>query len=229
MIQVSLRFQRSPHAFADDASKISYLIGAHRDRALSWAESYLPLHPLESLIYVQFVQGFKSVFHHHLRADEAARRLSALRQGHSSVAEFSIYFRVKAAETGWGDAALRGAFVCGLSERLKDELATSDEPESFEELVKLAIRIDNRLRKSEREKERGGQGCTTSGEGASTRTVTQPSFPPAPVQAWSPPGNNTEEPMQLGRTRLTPEECQRRFKRWLCLYCGQLYLLASFG
>ncbi|CAI5691324.1 unnamed protein product [Oreochromis niloticus] len=170
LIQVSLLFQRFPHVFADDASKISHLIGALRDRALSWAESYLALHPLESLTYVQFVQDFKSVFHHPLRADEAARQLSALRQGHSSVAEFSIDFRVKAAETGWGDAALHGAFICGLSERLKDELATRDEPESFEELVKLAIRIDNRLREREREKERGGQGHTTSGEGVSTRT-----------------------------------------------------------
>lgn len=35
---------------------------------------------------------------------------------------------------------LCGAFVSGRNERMKDELANRDEPESFEALVNLAIR-----------------------------------------------------------------------------------------
>lgn len=218
LIQVSLLFQRFPHAFSDDASKISHFIGALRDRALNWAESYLALHPLETVTYEQFVRDFKAVFHHPLRSDEAARQLHGLRQGSRSVAEFSIDFRVKAAETGWGDDALRGAFVIGLSDRLKDELATRDEPESFEALVNLAIRIDNRLR--ERVEERGGRSRAGLGEYAAVRVVSRPP-PPGPARAWSPPADTAVEPMQLGRTRLTPEERQRRFEGRLCLYCGQ--------
>lgn len=142
LIQVSLLFRRFPRAFSDDASKISYVIGSLRDHALSWAESYLTLHPLKTISYTQFIRDLKAVFHHPLRADEAARQLSGLRQGSQSVAEFSINFRVKAAETGWADNALRGAFVNCLTERMKDELATRNEPEDFEALVDLAIRID---------------------------------------------------------------------------------------
>lgn len=218
LIQVSLLFQRFPQAFSDDASKISHIIGALRDRALDWAESYLALHPLETVTYVQFVRDFKAVFHHPLRSDEAARQLHGLRQGSQSVAEFSIDFRVKAAETGWGDDALRGAFIIGLNDRMKDELATRDEPESFEALVNLAIRIDNRLR--ERERERGGRFRAGCGEHAAVRAVSRPP-PPGPAHAWSPPAATAEEPMQLGRTRLTPEERRRRFEGRLCLYCGQ--------
>uniref|UniRef100_A0AAX7UZA9 Retrotransposon gag domain-containing protein n=1 Tax=Astatotilapia calliptera TaxID=8154 RepID=A0AAX7UZA9_ASTCA len=105
LIQVSLLFQRYPQAFSNDAVKISHVIGALRDRALDWAESYLALHPVETVTYVQFVRDFKAVFHHPLRSDEAARQLHGLRQGGRSVAEFSIDFRVKAAETGWGEDA----------------------------------------------------------------------------------------------------------------------------
>lgn len=218
LIQVSLLFQRYPQAFSNDAVKISHVIGALRDRALDWAESYLALHPVETVTYEQFVQDFKAVFHHPLRSDEAARQLHGLRQGGRSVAEFSIDFRVKAAETGWGEDALRGAFVIGLDDRMKDELATRDEPESFEALVNLAIRIDNRLR--ERERERGGRVCAGSAERAAVRTIFRPP-PPGPARARSPPASAAEEPMQLGRTRLTLEERRRRFEGRLCLYCGQ--------
>ena len=42
--------------------------------------------------------------------------------------------------------ALHSAFLKGLSKVLKDELASRDNPDTLDELIVLAIRIDNRLR-----------------------------------------------------------------------------------
>lgn len=51
-----------------------------------------------------------------------------------------------AEEIGWDDSALKGIFVNSLSDFLKDQLATRDEPDSLDGLISLAIRLDNRLR-----------------------------------------------------------------------------------
>lgn len=58
------------------------------------------------------------------------------------VTEFTIDFRILAQKSGWNDPALRGAFYHGLNDKIKDELATRDEPEILDELIALAIRID---------------------------------------------------------------------------------------
>lgn len=44
-------------------------------------------------------------------------------------------------ESGWND---RAVFLKGLSDEMKDELTTREEPDSLEELISLAIKIDNR-------------------------------------------------------------------------------------
>ncbi|XP_039980330.1 uncharacterized protein LOC120788552 [Xiphias gladius] len=71
-----------------------------------------------------------------------------------------------------------------------------DLPKSFEGLVELAIKIDNRMQ--ERERLRGATG------------------------PGSAPFSPKEEPMQLGRTRLSQQERQRRQREGLCLYCGEM-------
>ena len=87
-----------------------------------------------------------------MQGKEAAKRWLNLRQGPVSVAEYSVDFRVLAAESGWGEEALQSVFVHGLSNVLKDELAARDSAASLDELILLAIRLDNRLRERRREK-----------------------------------------------------------------------------
>uniref|UniRef100_UPI0037E7A689 uncharacterized protein n=1 Tax=Semicossyphus pulcher TaxID=241346 RepID=UPI0037E7A689 len=114
---------------------------------------------------------------------EAARGLLALRQGNSRVADHSIRFRTLAAESEWDENSLSDTFLHNLSEDIKDHLAPLDLPPDFDSLVALAIKIDNRLHERRLEKD----------------------------NATVPPGGR-EEPMQLGHTRLSPEERQRRLK-----------------
>ncbi len=73
-------------------------------------------------------------------------RLLTLRQITHSAAEYAIQFRTPAAGSGWNDEALVVCFENGLSEELKDELATRDPVYSLERLIDQVILLGNRLR-----------------------------------------------------------------------------------
>lgn len=91
-----------------------------------------------------FSNEMRKVFDH-IQGKEASGHLLSLRQGKSFVSEYSIDFHILAAETGWDERALQGVFFRGLSEEVKDQLATRDETSSLDELISLSIRLDNRF------------------------------------------------------------------------------------
>lgn len=100
--------------------------------------------------FTTFVSEIKKVFDHPVWGRDAAKCLLSLRQGSHSVAEFSVEFRTIAEDSGWNDEALQGIFVGGLSELLKDELVSRDDPASLDVLVSQAIKVDNRLHERRR-------------------------------------------------------------------------------
>lgn len=145
------------------------------------------------------------MFDHPVGGRDAANRLFQLRQGNSSVAEYAVLFRTLAAESGWNMEALMAAFRHGLSGCIKDELAAKDPAEDLEALIDQTIRLDSRLRERRRERQppRGSTTC-----------------PDAPIQGLSQSPPAPEEPMQLGGSRLTQAERDRRMRERCCLYCG---------
>lgn len=212
LLQCKLAFSRAPVAYNSDNAKITFLVRALKGQALRWSEAFFDSHPIEQLTYAQFLEEFKRVFDHPLRQEEAAKRILSLRQGKRSVAEHSIAFRVIAQETGWDNDALKGIFVNSLSEYFKDQLASRDDPETLDEAIKLAVRLDDRLR--ERQKGKKSKPHERSAPGFRSFPVPPP-CPPIAHQKEEP------EPMQLGRTRLSPEERQRRMQAKECIYCGK--------
>lgn len=68
-----------------------------------------------------------------------------MRLGSCLVSEHAIVFRVTAADSGWNSEALKSAFLNSLSDQLQDQIATRDEPDSLDDLINPAIRLDNRL------------------------------------------------------------------------------------
>lgn len=84
----------------------------------------------------------------------------------------------------------------------------------------LAIRLDNSIRERTREWQ-GMQGrqSRTSIQPYSSDSTSMSAEVTYYAQDQRPPSAN--EPMQLGRTRLTPAERQRRMRDQLCLYCAQ--------
>ena len=112
-----------------------------------------------------------------------------------------------AAAADWEQRALRSVFLQSLDESLKDELARLEQPVTLDELIALAVRLDNRL---------WARG--------KSRSDSPPVFRPAPSErlparpAAAPP--SPPEPMQLGRVRLTPDERQQCMSSRLCIYCA---------
>ena len=220
LTQCGLHFELQSVHYPTDRTKIAYLISHLTGRAEAWATAEWARNSPLCNSFALFSKTFTQIFQHVTPGREAARMLVHLRQGRRRVADYAIEFRTVAAESGWNQTALMDAFLCGLSSALKDHLAALDLPEDLDALIALAIKIDKRL--FEREKERGAvktssrnydRGFFPSGRG-------MPSSPPQPVGSPSQAARG-EEPMQLGRARLSPEERWRRIQDGVCIYCGQ--------
>ena len=134
------------------------------------------------------------VFDQSVSSAESAKKLMSIRQGKGSVADYGIAFRTLAAVNGWNDAALVVAFHHGLSDTIKDGLASAGCPSDLEPLISHAMRLDNHLRERRRD-----QGPSQS-------------YPVTPGQFWSPvpPPLENPEPMQIGCTDITAAERERR-------------------
>ena len=119
---------------------------------LDWALAFFQWHSLDSFTFSTFQEELKRTFDHPFREANAAKRLLNLKQGSQTVAEFMVEFHILAAETGWPDSVLQGVLIKALNEQMKDQLASQEEPSSFEDFITLAIRIDNRLAERRRER-----------------------------------------------------------------------------
>ncbi|XP_044220499.1 uncharacterized protein LOC122990974 [Thunnus albacares] len=146
LLQCSLAFEQQPQTYSTDKSKVAYVVGLLTGRAKAWGAAVWDSSLSITSSYDNFVAEMKKVFDHPVRGRDTSKRLLSLHQGSHSVAEFSVEFRTLATESGWNDEALQGFFLSGLSDTVKDELAARDESTSLDELIPLAIRLDNRLR-----------------------------------------------------------------------------------
>lgn len=180
-----------------------------RDRALTWAQAQLQANP--EITYADFLSKFKAVFDKGSSTEAAGHRLLNLKQGKRSMADFSVDFWTLAAQTKWGQEALRTTLLNNINEDLKDELMMRELPPSLEAVMSLCIQVDDRLR--------------------ARRSVRRHALQ-EPLASRDPPpesrgareyseGEEGEQPMQIGRSRLSPAERQRRFSAGECLYCGR--------
>ena len=224
--QCSLVFDQQPLTYSTDKSRIAFVMSLLSERAAAWAVAISRSNSPICFSFSSFTEEFLKVFDHPLRSKEASSRLLSLRQGEKSVADHSIDFRILAIDSGWDERALQGVFLRGLRDELRDELAARDETTSLDDLISLATRLDNRLR--ERRRERSGRASHTPPV-MRTMSPHHRGLAPSPLPPSSsdriPPGStpallDIEEPMHLGRMKLTPTERQRRHLRGLCLYCG---------
>lgn len=159
----------------------------------------------------------RKVFDHPIKGGETGDRLLMLKQEGRSVVDYVVELRVLAAESGWDSIALRRVFVRGLSEVLKDELASRDEHSNLDDPISLVVRLDNRLRESLRERATLPASCTN---------VLPEQFKAPLAEVFnapmvSSPPRDQEEPMQLGGTRLSASERQTRLRSGRRLYCGK--------
>uniref|UniRef100_A0A3P9MBI2 Gypsy retrotransposon integrase-like protein 1 n=1 Tax=Oryzias latipes TaxID=8090 RepID=A0A3P9MBI2_ORYLA len=200
LLQCRLIFQQAPRHYHADHSKITLIVNSLRGKALQWAQAYLTANPISQIPFERFLGEFRLVFDQPRKEEEATRRLLALKQRHKSVSDHLIDFRILAVEAGWPDIALKGVFYQSLNDSIKDHLCSQPEARSFDELVTAALRSDVRLRERHAERPRQDKRPFTSVS------------PPSPaanyvhVLSHDSVGRSTEEPMQIGHSKLTPED-----------------------
>lgn len=205
--QCQLTFELQPTTYPSDRARIAYVITLLVDKARAWATSIWQRQGPECSDFKKFTEEMLRVFDQSVASTEAAKRLMYIRQGKNSVADYAVSFRTLAAVSDWNEPALVSAFHHGLSDRVKDGLAAVGCPSNLESLISHAIRLDNRLRERQRDVT---STCKT---------------PDAAAQTWFPSStsqiSDPTEPMQIGRTRLSTSEKERRWREKCCLYCGK--------
>uniref|UniRef100_A0A3Q2NY42 Ty3 transposon capsid-like protein domain-containing protein n=1 Tax=Fundulus heteroclitus TaxID=8078 RepID=A0A3Q2NY42_FUNHE len=207
LFQCSLVFNHSLNLFPHDDSKISYVLRLLTGRALKWAESRFSAYQRFDCSFPEFINEFKMFFSAVSDEVQDSRRLLGIKQHGRRLSDFAVEFRTLAAAASWEQRALKTVFFQAVDEPLKDELACLEEPAILNELISLAIRLDNQIRSRSRGRmERPLPVRAPLPE----RNPSRPSLAPP-----SPP-----EPMQLGRVRLSQTERQQCMEARLCIYCA---------
>ncbi len=194
LLQCSLFLDQQPSLYPTDISRASFICSLLSGRALEWATAVWEGGSLSFPPLNEFLHQFREVFEHSASGEEPGEQLLALRQGKDTAADYSLTFRTLAAQTGWESGPLKLLYRKGLSAELQSELACRDEGRTLEEFINITIRLDNLLR---------SRRSSRSPLASAPATITEP------------------EPMQVGVTRLSLDERERRIKHHLCLYCGQ--------
>lgn len=93
--------------------------------------------------YGNFEEKLRQAFEDPDEERTATRHLKNLRQTGLALV-YNREFRRLASKLNLGESALQEYFYDGLRDDVKDELSKMDKPDSFDEYVNMAIKIDNR-------------------------------------------------------------------------------------
>lgn len=124
-------FNQQPSTYPSDNSRVAFVSSLLSDRAAAWASAATATNPMLCSNFQAFLQEMRKVFDHPVKGRKAVNQLLSLKHCNQSV-EYSVSFRILAAETEWNQVALQGVFLKGLSEEVKDELAIRDETASLD-------------------------------------------------------------------------------------------------
>jgi reverse transcriptase-like protein/uncharacterized protein DUF4939/aspartyl protease len=219
--QVELYMAFNRHRFLFETGQVLFIITLLRGAAFDWISPFLmdcaANETLEGRVSTVckketrklfmtvggFGEGIRQVFGDIEEERSAERSLQHLTQ-RGSAANYTADFQSLAARTKWDEAALQARYYQGLKDKVKDEIARSEKPDDLQEMIQLAVKIDNRL--YERTLEKKGQ--------YSNRLTGHHSKGTAKYHS----------PMELDATikRKTPckEVMDERRKKGLCFECG---------
>lgn len=208
-----LMFALQPRTFSTEQARVAYAINHLTGRARLWGTAEWDRRSPACTSFSLFATELRKVFDLGPTSSEASRDLMSIRQGSRTVADFSIDFRTLASRSTWNTPALVDAFLHSLADYIKDELVSFEAPTTLDGAIELAVRIDRRIQARRRERSRQAQRHPLLNQRREGPPV-QPSSSLATSHQSSP------EPMEIGRSALSPEERQRRLSAGLCLYCG---------
>ncbi|MGL4250315.1 MAG: DUF4939 domain-containing protein, partial [Aeromonas sp.] len=208
LTQCEVVFSLQPSTFAEDRSRVAYVISLLAGRARQWATAGWETEVDWIQRFTLFKEEMLRVFDRSAQGTEVSRLLSSLHQGRGSVTDFAIEFCTLATTSGWNEPALHARFLEGLNAEVHDEIYSREIPAGLDDLMSLALRIERRL--EDRRHARRMEGSLL----ASTHAISPPVSPaPAVLPVKT-------ERMQQGGLRITAQERQRRIQDRLCMYCA---------
>ncbi|OMJ28958.1 Retrotransposon-derived protein PEG10 [Smittium culicis] len=145
MSNMNLFFWASPELFAMDRSKILFIGTRLLGTASTWFGSLVAINSSSLESYPEFLAEFRNNFSDPSHNIKVRGLIRNCKQGTRSVDTYVTEFRSLARESGFDDTALVDQFLRGLSTRIMQYLMVSDLPESLEENIQIAVRVDNRL------------------------------------------------------------------------------------
>jgi hypothetical protein len=191
-------FELQPTRYASDRSKTGLIGSLCTGDALSWYRSLQETESDSLQDFFSFINDMTAYFGDPYVQDNARRQLLTLQQGRQSASSYAAKFRRIAADTAFDDHALRYHFERGLSMDVKRAIAVNDKSfDSLSELIKYAIKVDNRLFEAARQ------------------------APPPPVTSSRGPTPMEIGAVTTGKKKLTDAERALRMGKGLCLYCGK--------
>lgn len=236
-----LKFQVEAKKFMTDEAKVGYAASLLRGAAESWFQPKLTRRVTDALgqevpdtpklgTFAQFEFDIRTAFGDPDAKATADRAIMALRQ-QGNITKYTAEFRRLMADLTYNDAAYIPIYRRGLAEEIKDELARRDDPDSLEDLISMATKIDSRLYARKMEKQGKGTARHSGQQSSSADAI-----PRTPVSVEPPPSSFTAGglvPMDLSATTsgkrgpLTDAERKERLEKNLCLYCGKAGHIAS--
>lgn len=197
---------------SDRACKVAFTISHLTGRAAAWATAEWARETVLCHDVKFFSKMLTDIIDHKSPGQEASRALLRLQQGRSRVVDYAIDFRRLAADSGWNGPALNDAFLHGLSDPIKDQLAPLELPPDLESIILTAVCIDSRLCENERDRRRemlpGMEGWKRRpGSMEGQHALSPQGRPHTPTL----PSSGPDEPMQIGRAKLSPEEKLRHY------------------
>lgn len=193
----------------------------------SWYTSVEKHRPEIMEDYPAFLSAFKEHFEDSDRYATALAKLRKLKQAPGSASNYASRFRELSWELDLTDQSLIQTFYDGLKDNVKDAITfttVNGAPTQFDEYVKMAITLDNKLHR--RQVERQNTSFKTSND-KSSNSKSSSFLPSTPSSASAPAAsssNNDVVPMEIDgikRGPLTDAEREHRRKEGLCFYCGK--------
>ncbi|OMJ26093.1 Retrotransposon-derived protein PEG10 [Smittium culicis] len=217
---MELLFWGSPETFTLGRNKVLF-IGTHLLGSASTWFGYLIASSSPCLEnYELFLHEFKNNFSDPSHSIKARGLIRSCKQGSRTASAYATEFRALARESGFDNVALVDQFLRGLSPKIMQYLMVADLPDTLEENIILAVRVDNRLCTVNLINENKGYAHNHNPFRQSNTANFNQNTPQNPPQQDATVYMDIDAITSRPRGPLSEQEKTRRYDLGLCLYCG---------
>ena len=220
-----LYFNLRPITFQSDYRKVTFVISRLRGVPSEWGYSLLQSNSPLLHSYDRFKKQMESMYLDRQRKRVLRRKLTSLTQTGSASA-FASEFLTLINILGIDDESAIAMFTSKLKEDVQRGLALIDEPETLNQLVEAAVRIDHvtfSLAKDQRNASRAANKPNVAKSSSSGPSHSHSYAPSSRTSTAPPKSSNNNKPTTYPshpRGPLSQEEKDRREREGLCGYCA---------